>query len=464
MNIYCIRLKNHDNKIYDTIIIGAGASGISTGYHLKKYGVETLLLEARDRIGGRVFSSNDEFGYYLELGALFITDQANNPLISVAKLKGYKLVEKKFHDGIPYMKIGNEIINTKGKLHIILLLYKAMDIRKEFESWLLNNFDRLKDFTINKCILIYYVEKKLTLYYKVILKFIVSFYTVNTNDRTLSDVKIYIQEGGIGFKGDTFYNTDAGYINLLKPFTENLNINLSTEVNEVEKKNDHLIIKTNQGNFLTKKVVVTIPLSLLKLNTIKFPDNLIPSGVQKGIDTLSMFDMNKIFVEFEEKFWTNEEVFFFINDKASLYGEGINFYPVNGQNLIIFLVSGNQIEILQNKSLDELITEIENTISPFFLSSKVKVKKISKTDWKSDKYSRGSFTEVGGSDLKEIRRGFHENNEEIYFAGEHTSVEYNSFVYGAFESGKRAAKQILNSLNIPNTLIEYGLEQLDFRN
>ena len=47
---------NHQEKIYPVIIIGAGAAGIAAGRTLQKQGIEYLILEGRDRVGGRVYS------------------------------------------------------------------------------------------------------------------------------------------------------------------------------------------------------------------------------------------------------------------------------------------------------------------------------------------------------------------------------------------------------------------------
>ena len=45
----------NDEKIYDVIIIGAGISGLSAADHLIDNGNDVLILEARDRIGGRIW-------------------------------------------------------------------------------------------------------------------------------------------------------------------------------------------------------------------------------------------------------------------------------------------------------------------------------------------------------------------------------------------------------------------------
>ena len=50
------------------IVIGAGMAGISAAHQLKERGVQVKILEARDRIGGRIYSFKDG-GDWLEMGA-----------------------------------------------------------------------------------------------------------------------------------------------------------------------------------------------------------------------------------------------------------------------------------------------------------------------------------------------------------------------------------------------------------
>ena len=56
----------------DVIIVGAGYAGLTAGRILKKAGKKVMLLEARDRVGGRVFTRHLENGSYVDLGAQWI--------------------------------------------------------------------------------------------------------------------------------------------------------------------------------------------------------------------------------------------------------------------------------------------------------------------------------------------------------------------------------------------------------
>ncbi len=55
-----------------TIVLGAGMAGIAAAHDLQEAGESVILLEARDRIGGRVYTSRDLVDFPVELGAELI--------------------------------------------------------------------------------------------------------------------------------------------------------------------------------------------------------------------------------------------------------------------------------------------------------------------------------------------------------------------------------------------------------
>ena len=54
------------------LVLGAGIAGLSAAYHLKRAGIEATVLEARDRIGGRVWTDREFADIPIEFGAELI--------------------------------------------------------------------------------------------------------------------------------------------------------------------------------------------------------------------------------------------------------------------------------------------------------------------------------------------------------------------------------------------------------
>ena len=80
----------------DVLILGAGAAGLTAAVELEKLGLSVQVVEARDRVGGRIYTLREPFsgGVYAEAGALYLLD--TNPAISYARQLGLELTKPEF--------------------------------------------------------------------------------------------------------------------------------------------------------------------------------------------------------------------------------------------------------------------------------------------------------------------------------------------------------------------------------
>ena len=75
------------------VVIGAGMAGLAAAANLKKRGFAVVVLEARDRIGGRM-RTDRSFGCAVDLGASWVHGINGNPLVELATASGAKLRER----------------------------------------------------------------------------------------------------------------------------------------------------------------------------------------------------------------------------------------------------------------------------------------------------------------------------------------------------------------------------------
>ena len=78
----------------DVIVIGAGTSGLSAAKELKSAGIDTLVLESSDHVGGRCFTDTTTFSAPFDRGGSWLHSAEINPLSEIAKANGFEFHKK----------------------------------------------------------------------------------------------------------------------------------------------------------------------------------------------------------------------------------------------------------------------------------------------------------------------------------------------------------------------------------
>src|SRR5690349_19280452 len=93
----------------DVIIIGAGISGLAAAQELKLQGYHVLILEAKNRIGGRILT-NSKWGNSSELGGSWLHSSKTNPLVPILKKENISLEPTQYQLTAPLNKFNSMII------------------------------------------------------------------------------------------------------------------------------------------------------------------------------------------------------------------------------------------------------------------------------------------------------------------------------------------------------------------
>ena len=109
--IVCLSKAQNDRRIYDIIIVGAGISGLAAADNLIDSGKDVLILEARDRIGGRIWSHLWN-GVTIEEGANWIHTSDGNPITEFAEKHGFTTYETPLNSMVAYLN-GKKIDNDE---------------------------------------------------------------------------------------------------------------------------------------------------------------------------------------------------------------------------------------------------------------------------------------------------------------------------------------------------------------
>lgn len=423
----------------DVIVVGAGISGIAAASKLVPAGKSVLVLEGRDRLGGRLYTNRELGSAPYEFGCCWFHESLDNPLYPLALKEGIKSV---YDDG------NIVLVDNDGSAS----LGPVLDDLKAFAG--IYFLDHSEDISLKDLVQLYIKEHpSLNEYEKDKVGGFARIAQVgNGVDWSLLSAKVLL---GAGRGRDLLVvdGYDKVYEAIARPIRKD-SIKLNTGVKTIKDTGDKVEVTTEDGQVYTaKKVIVTVPIGVLKHGDIKF-DPPLPAKLQEAIDKYTGGNTGKVYVEFDKVFW-DENI-----DKAVVGANGnieypvfvSNWYKYNGEGKHPGLLLITPPPITQQVEADE--SRVTELLGPVFealrVDKSVKVPKPTKvhtSKWSVDKYSRSSYSAVGKDvDRAELVDPFTKGYGNVGFAGEHTILRGATFAHGAYNSGIREADKVLASL------------------
>jgi monoamine oxidase len=436
------------------IVIGAGVAGLAAACQLGHAGIAVHILEARDRIGGRVFTHLDPgCDYPIELGAEFIHGKPPEILELLRKAK----TEITEVQGEAWCA-EDDRLSPCGFWDEVDQILQKMDDSKPDESFaaFLDRCYRSPNTQAQKR-----AKQRAQGYVS----------GFNAADPALVGVHWLLKEMQAEEKieGARAFRCRNGYKDLLDVFQQeikNYKITVHTEtvVQQVRWKAGSVKVdirdQKSESSLEAPRVLITLPLSLLKAavgqpGVVQF----IPELPKK--DALGKLEMGKVIrvtLRFRERFWDSIK-------PASARGSLSNMSFLFGQDdwfptwwtanpakspIITGWAPFRSAERLSGKSHSFVVERSLQTLSTLLRVSKSELEKILEDalvhDWQADPFSLGAYSygKVGANEAQQVLA--EPVQDTLYFAGEATDTTGNNgTVYGAITSGYRAAKQILDA-------------------
>ncbi len=406
----------------------SGISGLACARSLRKNGFSVVVLEGRDRIGGRIHTSND-----CDLGASWIHHSDDNPL-----MKEFPDIET-----IPSPFDGNHVacFDANGRR----ITPEEFDASEAVFHKALNEKVAKRREELSKDIdLFSSLVKASGAMTPVLWGQMLSMHSLLGAD--LKNVSTWYWDDEDEKSGvDRYF--PKGYSQIVSQLAEGTEIILNCSVVKVEyKRKKGVSILTADGRLFTADfAVVTVPLGVLKRNFINFVPPL-PKKVTSAIDRIGFGTLNKIILRFDDVFWDKESVWLSfdpLNENDFVVVDLLNLYRCNGQPMLVGFTGGSFAESLSQRS-DESIGGMVMSVIRRAYPLAPKYQSILVTRWNQDSFAFGSYShfKLGGKGRKDIKKLAKPIRKRLFFAGEHTSLVSPAYVDGAYESGLRAAKQI----------------------
>lgn len=429
------------SKTYDVIVLGAGAAGLAAAADLATGGRSVLILEARDRVGGRTFTDDNgiEFGAEFVHGrapeTFGIADEAHIPLVTVADdhryIRGGRVVEgSEFWKGVE--EVFARMLDEEGKPDTAFSAFLAsVDVEQDAKDTALS-----------------YAE---------------GFNAAEADNLSVQGL-IVAQKGADSIGGDIAFRLIGGYRRFVDELQSNaertgVEIKLGKVVSEVDWTRGTVVVHCPNGErFTGSACVVTLPLGVLQARDVSFSPAL--DSKFANLDRIVMGKVVRVTFELKSCFWEGRRLPEDSSDLTSvsfLHHRDARYFPVWWTQApiriprLVAWASGKFAMRMSELSRAEIIRNAKSEMAALFAMSKAEIEAQVLSahfhDWDSDPFSRGAYSYVAINGLQAVTELAAPVDGTLFFAGEATCAEHIGTVHGAIASGRRAAKQILNSVS-----------------
>ncbi|HSS68769.1 MAG TPA: NAD(P)/FAD-dependent oxidoreductase [Nocardioidaceae bacterium] len=432
-----------DGPAERVLVVGAGLSGLTVANALGHAGVECVVLEARDRIGGRTHTV-DLAGTPVDLGGSWIHHPIGNPLRTFADQAGVSCGDGDVLPTLTAYDVGDGRWLTPDELAASLdVQFDAFpDAVEQLRGALgsdASSADGVKAFVANRGGDSGTSRRDL----QALRAIIEADASAGWERQSLQWLGHEMEYGG-DFFGDL---PRGGYARLVEAMAGGVDVRLDSVVDDVAVEDDGVRLTTSDGETLTgSHAVVTVPLGVLKQGRPRFHPAL-PAERQAATDRVGFGRYEKVVLAFDRAFWRDEgfsHLMLFPADAddptvwmfdADAFGDG----PV----LAFHLFATNAEKVLGDATGDGVAWALGLLGAALGRPCPEPVGAIV-TSWATDRFAGGAYSHLPvGADPADLDLLGEPVAGRLLFAGEHTQSARPGFADGAMSSGVREAKRLL---------------------
>ncbi|HXB26352.1 MAG TPA: NAD(P)/FAD-dependent oxidoreductase [Gemmatimonadaceae bacterium] len=402
------------------IVIGAGVAGLAAAAMLADAGVETQVLEARDRIGGRVHTHHEPgFEAPIELGAEFVHGMVQ-PTLAIASAAGLLLAEM-VGEQVDVSDRDGSFFERLGKVLHSLDANRTPD--RTFAAFL----DSLNLTADERAVATGYVQG----------------YDAAEPTRVGERWLAASEAASAADHSDRQFRFVNGYDAIPRYLASRLprdSIRLSTTVDRIAWRKGHVVVRAGEREITGRAVVCTVPLGVLLAGSVVFEPGLEPiTGLASGHAVRVVF-------RFKEIFW--EPAMSFLFGKTAVFPVWWSAHPV-WVPLLTGWTGGPPADALAGSDVaDRAVDSLARHLDMPRREIEDQVIGHWSHDWATDQHARGAYSygEVDG--IEAAQRFARPREKTLFFAGEATdSTGRSGTVHGALASGRRAAQEVIASLS-----------------
>lgn len=413
----------------DVAIIGAGAAGLGAANALNDSGLSVIVLEARDRVGGRAYTIQATADVVFDVGCGWLHSADGNSFVGIARQLGFEINK----DLPPWRE------RAYGKAF-------PQDDREEFLRALEEFYDRTEE-AAEKALRTGRDEPA-NLYlepgnrWNPMIDAISTYVNGAELDRvSVIDMNTY-EDSNINWR------VRRGYGALVAAYGAGSPLALNCAATLIDHSGKRVRIETSRGTLSAGKVIITVPTGLIADETIRFHPAL-PAKVDaaRGLP-LGLAD--KVTLALEEPEALPKEG----NLRGATMRTGMGTYHLRpfGQPCIEGFFGGRFARQLEESGDGAIAAAAIDEIAGFLGNDfRRKLKPLAESRWARDPFARGSYSHALPGHAGDRAMLAAPVDGRLFFAGEATSPNFFSTAHGARDSGERAAREALRALKTTRT-------------
>lgn len=416
-------------------IIGGGFSGLAAAYHLKKQGISFVVLESRNRIGGRVFSHQMSDELVIELGGEWVGNshtrmqelcQEFNLPLENNQLDTHLIYKEQ------YSPAGKWDYSPEWKSKFEKLLQEYPDL-SETEKLKMDQYDWWRYLVDNGC-----SGRDLD------IRELLDSTDFGESIRHVSAFAALAEYAESSPKNEMDMKIKGGNGKLATSFANKIgleNIRLKHHVSEINQTGKKVLVRCSNGTTIEcDKVICTTPaFALSRINWLP----KLPTVYAEAVRELQYARIQKHAMHFSERFW-GDESFDLISDQAPQYFYHATKNQKSKEGVLISYTIGDKAMMNANQTKAFQAEDVFRCLEPHFGNIKPLLKNQVTYYWGNDEYSRGAYAFYGIDQWFRLRPILAQPFMKTHFAGEHLA-DWQGFMEGAIETGEAVAENVFKS-------------------
>lgn len=404
----------------DVVIVGAGSAGLHAARRLQELGKSVVVIEARDRIGGRAYTNTETFGFPFDYGCAWLHKADDNPYTPLARQWGYTLRE---HDTTL------EGLYFRGREAPVELRGRATRVEKELADRL-EKLGQRRDVAASTALRRRgEVDDAVATFHGPMSS------AVDLDELSARD---YLN---LGTDVPPNFLVKEGYGTLVAQYGKDIPVSVNTAARRIRYSGEGVQVDTDEGTLRAKACIVTSSTGVLAAEKIRF-DPPLPAWKEDAIAGLPMGLLAKIPLQFskaEFRYQAFDDVLQENPGKRDIY---FLCWPFQ-LNLLVGFVGGDFAWELSAAGESEAVDFARNALRRMWGSDADKYfVKGDFTKWASDPWALGAYAAAtpGNAAAREgLRRPL---AERVFFAGEACAPRWTQTCGGAALSGTETAEVV----------------------